>query len=393
MTPSPMESRVDGWEFNFKEGDMQTQSNKTCQDKTERDKGRRNATSSLLMFIILAASLTGCGSHSSTSTHAAGLAVSTPSLPNGTIGATYQQGLAATGGTPPYSWSTVSSEGALPSGLTLNGAGMISGIPMTVQTSSFMVEVSDSAGSTADGSFSITINNAGLSVNPAQLNFSAAGSQTFAVSGGTGTITENDNCAASGVASVASPASGMLGTWTVTPLANGACSINLSDSSGATASVGVSVAIQSGGVSSLTIQMEESGDCGGETIYYRFFDETDNLVWPDWSTAYYFPYSDQVYTSTLSCQTGATICYGGSFYINSEVPEYWGVGIDNDETAQSNSCYTCENGTTPVNILSCSPTPNVKLRREGNMGTGNGQKFSPPVGRGPRFDPAKDELK
>jgi len=48
------------------------------------------------------------------------LSVTTLTLPGGTLGTAYNQTLGATGGITPYAWSI--SVGALPAGLTLNGA-------------------------------------------------------------------------------------------------------------------------------------------------------------------------------------------------------------------------------------------------------------------------------
>ena len=80
------------------------------------------------------------------------LAISTTTLPNGTMGSVYSAPLAATGGIPPYSNWTVSS-GVLPDGLTLNSSsGVIGGTPTTVTpspTPSFGVTVKDSAGNTS----------------------------------------------------------------------------------------------------------------------------------------------------------------------------------------------------------------------------------------------------
>jgi hypothetical protein len=71
------------------------------------------------------------------------LALTTTSLPNGTIGAAYSQGLAATGGATPYTWSAVA--GALPAGLSLNtSTGTISGTPTAAGTASFTAKVTDS---------------------------------------------------------------------------------------------------------------------------------------------------------------------------------------------------------------------------------------------------------
>jgi len=72
------------------------------------------------------------------------LAMTTTTLPGGTVGVAYSQPLAATGGTTPYTWSIVG--GSLPAGLALNtSTGLISGTPTTPGTSSFTAQVVDSA--------------------------------------------------------------------------------------------------------------------------------------------------------------------------------------------------------------------------------------------------------
>jgi len=71
------------------------------------------------------------------------LSITTTTLPNATFGTAYSQTLAATGGTPPYSWSI--SIGALPSALTLSTAGVISGSPIVSGPFNFTVMVTDSA--------------------------------------------------------------------------------------------------------------------------------------------------------------------------------------------------------------------------------------------------------
>jgi hypothetical protein len=85
------------------------------------------------------------------------LAVTTTSLPGGKILAYYNQTLAASGGTPPYTWSFT---GALPKGLGLNHTtGLISGFPYEIGTSNFTVKVTDSAipAGTATKDLSITV--------------------------------------------------------------------------------------------------------------------------------------------------------------------------------------------------------------------------------------------
>jgi hypothetical protein len=88
---------------------------------------------------------------------AAPLSIATSSLPGGTVGTAYSQTLAAGGGLAPYSWSVAG--GALPAGLTLSAAGVISGTPTTSGTFAFTAGVRDSGAPqrTASRALSIAI--------------------------------------------------------------------------------------------------------------------------------------------------------------------------------------------------------------------------------------------
>ncbi len=63
------------------------------------------------------------------------LVVTTTSLPDATEGRPYSFQLAATGGCPPYHWRIAF--GALPAGLVLSDAGLISGTPTIAGTYAF----------------------------------------------------------------------------------------------------------------------------------------------------------------------------------------------------------------------------------------------------------------
>ena len=58
----------------------------------------------------------------------------------------------ASGGTAPYTWS-----GQAPAGLTLRPSGLLLGAPTTLGTSTFTATVTDAAGATASGTFSLTV--------------------------------------------------------------------------------------------------------------------------------------------------------------------------------------------------------------------------------------------
>ena len=83
------------------------------------------------------------------------LTIGTSSLASGTLGISYSQSLAASGGLPPYSWSLYT--GILPNGLSLSSSGVISGTPTAYGTFNFTVRVTDSLASTATRALSITI--------------------------------------------------------------------------------------------------------------------------------------------------------------------------------------------------------------------------------------------
>jgi len=122
------------------------------------------------------------------------MAITTTTLPNGTLGVAYTpQTLGVSGGTSPYTW-TVSS-GALPTSLSLaSGTGIISGTPSVAGAFSFTARVADSASHTATKPLTINIAGAPGSLTigtasplPTGTVGSAYPSQTMTATGGTGT--------------------------------------------------------------------------------------------------------------------------------------------------------------------------------------------------------------
>jgi hypothetical protein len=97
------------------------------------------------------------------------LSVTTTSLPPATAGSPYSGPLSATGGKTPYSWTLNS--GALPTGVTVNSAGSLSGTTTQTGQFSFTVQVSDSSSpqQSATKSLVLTVNSStgGGNVPPA----------------------------------------------------------------------------------------------------------------------------------------------------------------------------------------------------------------------------------
>ncbi len=117
---------------------------------------------------LVTADYTALATYLATSTTTT-LAISTASLASGTVGTTYSQTLAATSGTTPYTWAI--SSGTLPAGLTLSGAGVISGTPTAATATMVTFQVTDSATTkaTATATLTLTISAAGTSTDGATL--------------------------------------------------------------------------------------------------------------------------------------------------------------------------------------------------------------------------------
>ncbi len=115
---------------------------------------------------------------------AATLNITTTTLVDGYVGASYSQSLAATGGRTPYTWAKAS--GNLPAGLSLKSTGVIKGTPTAAGSSTFVVKVKDARKKTATKSLSITVKPS-LKVSTTSLPSGIVGtaySQSLAATGG-----------------------------------------------------------------------------------------------------------------------------------------------------------------------------------------------------------------
>lgn len=142
-------------------------------------------------------SSTGTGPFSVSQSYALTVAASTivvspASLPAGTRGTPYSASVSATGGVAPYAYAV--SAGALPTGLTLSTAGVLSGTPTAVGSFTFTVTARDSAGGagpyTGSATYTVTISALTLTVTPTALPPVLAGtafSQQMSATGGRGT--------------------------------------------------------------------------------------------------------------------------------------------------------------------------------------------------------------
>jgi len=116
------------------------------------------------------------------------LSPSSGALPGGLAGLAYSETVTANGGVGPLTYAITA--GALPTGLTMNGGGVISGTPTATGTYAFTVTATDNSGSAYTGvaAYSIAIVAPGITLTPGGLPVATAGdsySQTITASGGT----------------------------------------------------------------------------------------------------------------------------------------------------------------------------------------------------------------
>ena len=151
-------------------------------------------------------------------------------LPTGTVGVPYTGFIFANGGTGSYTFSL--GGGNLPDGLTLSSGGFVSGTPKTPGRFSFSVVVTDSAGATASGGFSITILPAPLNITGGPGGPVPTGTPIAIAFGGTGGVPPY-NLSVGGSLPPGTTFGG--GTLSGTPTTVGAFafSVTLTDSTGA----------------------------------------------------------------------------------------------------------------------------------------------------------------
>ncbi|MEX2376084.1 MAG: putative Ig domain-containing protein [Dehalococcoidia bacterium] len=121
----------------------------------------------------------------------ASLLVAIEALPTGIEGRAYTQELIATGGTDPYTWSIAS--GSLPEGLALEPEGTIAGVPTSLGSSAFELEVGSEDGQVARKALTLSVH-APLALSTTALAPATEGrayAQELRAEGGDGTYAWN----------------------------------------------------------------------------------------------------------------------------------------------------------------------------------------------------------
>ncbi|MGB8323816.1 MAG: putative Ig domain-containing protein, partial [Candidatus Acidiferrum sp.] len=166
----------------------------------------------------------------------AGLVITTTSLPNGQVNASYSAALTAVGGTSPYTWSLTS--GTLPAGLSLNGStGAIIGTPTVAVTAApliFKVTDASSPALIQTVNLALTISPAALVITTTSLpngQINTAYSATLAVSGGTGPYTWTQTSGTLPAGLTLNAASGALSGKPTAAVTNAPLTFKVTDSS------------------------------------------------------------------------------------------------------------------------------------------------------------------
>jgi hypothetical protein len=110
--------------------------------------------------------------------------------PNGTTGVAYAQAFSGTGGTGPYTFAVTA--GSLPPGLSLSGAGNLTGTPTSAGAYAFTITATDSLAASGGQAYSVSISPAPVAISPVTLPnalVAASYTQTLTPSGGTAPYT------------------------------------------------------------------------------------------------------------------------------------------------------------------------------------------------------------
>ncbi|MCC3255200.1 putative Ig domain-containing protein [Xanthomonas campestris pv. armoraciae] len=163
------------------------------------------------------------------------------SLPAATAGSAYSQNLSASGGTAPYSFAVTA--GALPAGLTLSAAGVLSGTPTATGSFNFTATATDSGGSPTSGNRAYTLTVAGATVTlPATSLPAGTAGQAYsgALNPATGGIAPYTYAVTAGALPAGITLNGSSGALTGTPGSVGsfAFSVTATDSTSSTPSQG-----------------------------------------------------------------------------------------------------------------------------------------------------------
>ena len=199
-------------------------------------------------------------------TIAAGLSITSTSLPDGTVGTAYSATLAASGGTSPYTWTLTG--GTLPAGLTLNATtGAITGTPTATTTATalvFTVQDAEVPSQRKTVNVSLTIAPSGITVSLSPKRAGIVTGQALAV---TATINDPAGVSWSAVAGSGTSCSGTgCGTFSSTKTLSGVAVTYTAPDAGGFYTLTATSVTDSGQSASITVDVT---DLAGVATYHN----------------------------------------------------------------------------------------------------------------------------
>lgn len=191
------------------------------------------------------------------------VAITTTSLPAGTVGDAYTAALAATGGATPYTYAVTA--GTLPAGLTLSTAGVLSGRPTAAGTSNFSITATGANGEAATAAYTVTIAPlTPLTISPASLPNGVVGnaytSTTIIAGAGTAPYTFAVTAGALPAGLTLSTAGVLSGTPTAVTTTPAAFTVTGTDAKGHTGTANYTISITARPVLTLTPTSLQTGE-------------------------------------------------------------------------------------------------------------------------------------
>lgn len=228
------------------------------------------------------------------------ITTTSPLVP-GSAGTVYSQTITAAGGQPPYTWAKVS--GTLPSGLGFTSSGVITGIPASVTSAVFNVQVTDSELSSVTNAFTLNIYEP-LAITTANLPSGIAGVPYSTVLGASGGKTPYSWSLASGGLP---PGLGLVGSGSITGTPEMVLTTNFSIR--VTDDTGISV--------TNAFSMTVTADTNNVALHLRFdFGSTNYPTSGNWNNA--------ISTNTGLVVTNAIDAYGAPRNIDLRLSEKLG---------------------------------------------------------------------
>ncbi|UCD18457.1 MAG: hypothetical protein JSV44_05985 [Candidatus Zixiibacteriota bacterium] len=260
----------------------------------------------------------------------------TPSVPDWTEGRTYSVQLEAIGGQGTLSWSDKNGDLA-GTGLMLSGSGLLSGIPSASGTISFTAQVSDTAGSTDERPYSLTINPP-VTITAATLPPTTEGvaySRQLQAAGGTGVLTWSDKFGDLVGTGLTLSGSGLLSG---TPISSGTVSFtaSVSDQPGSTDDQAFELTINPA-VAILTMSLP--GGTRGEPYSYQL-EASGGTGVRTWSDKYDDLPGTGLAFSTDGLLSGIPLS-GGEFSFTAQVTDEPGSSAEKLFAFSINAAFTC----------------------------------------------------